>query len=79
MQVVDECRLVDSVSQNGGAGGMGPASMVHLSPSLRGESVLNVATVDDHQSFADLPQIGRSNSLGDEELLVNYSKKMHRL
>ena len=58
MQVVDECRMNESASQTI----PGQTSMVHLSPSHRDDSMLNVPTVQDHQSFHEIPHL-RSNSL----------------
>ena len=60
MQVVDECRLVDSNS------GLGGHNSPQPSPSNRQESLMNVPMVDQNTSFEDVVP-GRSNSLSITE------------
>ena len=57
MQALDEGRLGDNASGQGGGGVQSP----QMSTSHRQGSVLNVRTLDDEMSFKELP--GRATSL----------------
>ena len=40
--------------------------MVHLSPSAKEESVLNVINTEEKQSYSDVPNIHKNSIVGDD-------------